>query len=342
MTIRRLLGCLALCLPAATLAAEDQLYNLAGSEMARGRITSMSATAVVVSSTAGDRTFPANQIRNIVFEEDTGEIRTLKNRVVNGQLEQALTEVNAMNLAQVTRPEARADLDYIKAYCMAKLSLQGVGDKVAAGGALVGFIRTHTSSYHLFEAAELTGHVSQAMGRFDVSAQYFSKLAAAPWPDVQMKGKVLEAGALIAQGDFTKAAVKYDEVLGLPNNDAASNRQKVFATIGKAYCTGQAGKPDEGISLVNEVIKEGDSQDLELFGRAYNALGVCHLKAGRKKDAVRAFLHTDLMFNSNADAHAEALYHLSGLWDELQQAERALKARSLLKSRYASTAWANK
>jgi hypothetical protein len=128
----------------------------------------------------------------------------------------------------------------------------------------------------------------------------------------------------------------------MPDADAQAQRQKLFAQLGTAFCSAQSGSPDEGIAVAEAVIKDGDPQDVELFARAYNTLGVCQLKAGRNKEALHAFLHTDVLFFGDSEAHAEALYYLAGLWDKENQSERALEARNLLKSQYGGSVWAQK
>lgn len=327
---------------AATLQADDQVYDLEGRVMATGTVTSTSANEVVISSRTGDRNIPSNQIQRIIYDEDTGETRTIKTRVHSGQIEQALKDFDKVNLAAIQRAELRADMEYYRAYCLAQLALRGSGDKSAAGAALRNFISNQTRSFHLYEASRLMGDVAQAANAHEAAARYYGYLARSPWPGLQMEGAVLTAGSLVAAGKFQEAAAKYDEVLAKPNDDPASLRQKKFAEVGKAYCLGQAGQSQQAISMLNKIIKEENSQDGDLFGRAYNALGVSHLAAGNKKEALRAFLHTSLMFTSDSNVHAESLYHLAKLWEDLDESERALKTRALLKSRYASTSWANK
>jgi hypothetical protein len=117
---------------------------------------------------------------------------------------------------------------------------------------------------------------------------------------------------------------------------------KEFAALGRAVCLSEAGKPDEGVAEAEKIITNGDSRDGELFARAYNALGYCHLKAGRTKDALLAYLHVDLMFYQDPAQHAEALYFLRGLWKDVDKTEQSLKARTLLKQRYPGSVWASK
>ena len=53
-----------------------------------------------------------------------------------------------------------------------------------------------------------------------------------------------------------------------------------------------------------------------------------------------AFLHVDVLYYSDADAHAEALANLAELWNTLQQTERAVRARRTLDEQYPSSPFA--
>ena len=324
------------------MSADDKVYDMEGRVLASGTITSTSANEVVISSASGERRVPANEIQKVVYDEDTGETRTVKTRVHGGQIEQAIEDLKKVDVAKIQRAELRADMEFYKAYCLGKLALQGTGDKNAAGAALANFISTQNRSFHLYEASRLMGDVAQSVNRSETAARYYGYLSRSPWPSLQMEGAVLTAGALAAAEKFTEAAAKYDEVIAKPNNDPSSLRQKKFAQLGKAYCLGKGGAPEQGIQIANQIIKDENPQDGELFGRAYNALGVCQLAAGKNKEALRAFLHTSLMFTADPNVHAESLYHLAKLWEQLDESERALQTRALLKSRYATTTWATK
>ena len=80
----------------------------------------------------------------------------------------------------------------------------------------------------------------------------------------------------------------------------------------------------------------------DLFARVYNARGAAFRQADQPKDAVLAYLHTDKLFNQNEDAHAEALYYLSQLWEQLNKSDRAKQDRQLLRTRYGDSVWAKK
>ena len=117
--------------------------------------------------------------------------------------------------------------------------------------------------------------------------------------------------------------------------------EKLLAQAGKASCLAGTGSPDEGIKTAEDIIaKNSPENNAELFGRTYNALGACYLKLKKPQDALMAYLHTDVLFYSNPEVHAEALYNLSKLWLALKKQDRADSARNLLTDRYAGSVWA--
>jgi tetratricopeptide (TPR) repeat protein len=179
-----------------------------------------------------------------------------------------------------------------------------------------------------------------ALGKFAGAVKYYGVLARAPWPDVQMHGALLEARAYRSDGQNDQALRKYDEVINIQLSTAEANRQRNLALVGRAACQAEMGQAADAIASIEKVIQENDSQDTELFGQAYNALGACHRHMKQTQAALEAYLHVDLLFYQDEDDHAEALYYLSELWDQVKKPERAMAARSLLKSRYPGSRWA--
>jgi tetratricopeptide (TPR) repeat protein len=145
--------------------------------------------------------------------------------------------------------------------------------------------------------------------------------------------------ALIAQKKFDEASQQFSDVLAIDLSTAEANREKLFASIGKAQCVAELGKPDEGIAALQDLIARNDPTDGVLFGRIYNALGKCYLKVNKPKDARDAFLHTEMLFPNDTNAHAESLYHLSKLWSDLNKSDRAVAARNTLRERYPGSIW---
>jgi tetratricopeptide (TPR) repeat protein len=178
-------------------------------------------------------------------------------------------------------------------------------------------------------------------GGYESAAKHYGLLAAAPWPEHQMRAALSGAKAQIALGRYEEALQQYESVLNSSlDTPPEAARQKRFAVVGKSVCLAKAGRQEEGLKLVQQVIVENEPTDTQLFGRAYNALGACYQAAERPKDALLAYLHVDLLFPGDPDIHAEALYHLSRLWAAVNKSDRAVRARSLLQSRYPGSLWA--
>ena len=85
-----------------------------------------------------------------------------------------------------------------------------------------------------------------------------------------------------------------------------------------------------------------DPGDMTLFGNAYNALGHRYSKDGQTKAALLAFLHTDVLYQRDAEIHAEALFHLVKLWQNDQKPGQSIEARKILTTKYRNTFWGNK
>ena len=146
----------------------------------------------------------------------------------------------------------------------------------------------------------------------------------------------------MAAGKYPEALAKFEQVISTGAATNEGNEQRLFATIGKAECLAATGQAAAGIKLLEEIIDNQDSSDAKLFGRAYNALGACYAKSSKPKEAVLAYLHTDLLFNSDSETHAEALYRLSKLWGDINQPDRAKRVREALQNNYPDSRWATR
>lgn len=319
----------------------DQIVPFHGSPSS-GKVVEMSTTEVKLETRGKVNNFAVNEIRRIQYAEDVPELRRAREDAGSGQFEQALDAIKRVDAASVSRDLVIADVEYYTALCQGRIALTGGGDKAAATATMLEFVKKNPNSYHFFEAAQLLGDLSMTVENYDSALRYYGAIAKAPWPDYVQRAALLEAGAMAAAGKYAEAKTRYESVAASPLDTPDAVRSKSFATIGLAVCQSEAGAPDQGIAAVNEVIAKNDPQDTELFGTAYNALGKCHLKANRPKEALLAYLHTDLLFYAKPELHAEALYNLSKLWAALNKSDRAQNARNTLVERYAGSVWAKK
>jgi tetratricopeptide (TPR) repeat protein len=334
------LGCLA------TASAEDQIYRKGmGSE--RGLVTEMSKTEVTLSMGGVKRQFPANEIQRITFEGEPSDLSQARTTILStANYKVALDDLKKIDLKKVdVRLEmVKQEVDFYRALCQAHLALTEGGEKMAAEAALRQFCTDHKESFHFYPAAELAGDVAAAAGRFVDAAKYYNAVAGAPWDETRIRASVALARMLSAQGKFSEALEKYDAV-AKDVDTPETGPLKQQAVVGRAVCLAETGKPDEAIALIVDpkgVIATNDPKDSKLMARAYNALGTAYAKANKKKDAILAFLHTDLLYFQDPDAHAEALYNLATLFQETNKSDRSIEARNTLKQRYAGSVWETK
>jgi len=329
----------ALSVPAVARAQNDQVFGKSGTPT-RGTITAVSPTKVTIQATGASLEFDTKDILKVTFGDEPAEIRTGRDRALAGQYEDCLDELKKVDTSAINNDVIRQEVGYYAAYCQGHLALSGGGDKTAAADLMKSFIGQNRGTFHFYEGGELLGDLNFASGEFTQAATFYGLIANAPWPEYQLRAKVLQARSQAAAGSYAEALPVFEEVLSSGLNTPEAAEQKLQATVGRAVCLAATDRADEGIKIVQDLIAKNDPNDANLYGRAYNALGACYEKAGKTKEALLAYLHTDVLYFTNRQAHAEALYHLSKLWDQVNKADRAVKARSLLQSRYPGSRWA--
>ena len=271
--------------------------------------TQTTKTELAIDDKGTVRRIPVNEIKRVTFTDDPKELSSGRDSVLTGQLEAGYDTLRKVDAAAIKREIVKADLQFYLAYCQGKLALTGGGDKAAAATAMLNFVKTYPNSFHFFEAAEVLGDLASSLQSYDSAVKYYGAIATqAPWPDYKLRGAVLEARAYLQQENYAEAKSRFDQVVASTVDTPEATQQKLMAQAGQAVCAAGLGNADEAIKLAEDIISKHSPEDNnELFGRAYNAQGTAYLKAGKQKEALIAFLHTDVLFYSHPEVHAEAL-----------------------------------
>ena len=282
-----------------------------------------------------------NQIKSIAFEGEPAELAQARVNVANGAFAKAQQLLEKIDIGQVRRDLIKQDVEFYQAYVAAKLAESGEGEIVDAGRKLNAFVKSYPNSFHYLEASEVMGDLLMVSGRFENAQKQYAELAKAPWPDYKMRAAVAtgrsSAGSKQTSRSDSSSSIR---PWRMADDGADAQNQKLAATLGKAVSLAETGKLDEAVGMIEKIIQDADPQQKELHARAYNALGTCYEKANKTKDALFAFLHVDVLYNTVPEAHAEALFHLTPLWKAIGQDERSREARELLQQRYAGSRWA--
>jgi tetratricopeptide (TPR) repeat protein len=328
--------------PATALAQLDTLLLRGQPVPKKGLVKEITKDKVTMETNGVAQSFDVNQIVRLNFDEEPIELNNARNAIAQRKYDLAAGELKKLDGKPQKNKNVAADIAFFKAYCQAKLALTAGGDKAAAITKMLDWARANANNFHFYESAEILGDLAVAAGQSADATRYYGTLSAAPWPDYQLKGNIAVGRALMAEKKFTEALEKFEAVVASSESSPEAAAQKRLATTGKAVCLAETGKSDEGIALLQAIIKDNNpEEDKVLFARTYNALGNCYLKQNKTKEALQAFLFTDILFDIDADAHAEALYHLSKLWADVNKTERATQAKATLKDRYGGSVWAS-
>jgi tetratricopeptide (TPR) repeat protein len=308
------------------------------------KIVSTSPLTVEITQGANSehKEIPVDQIDVIYYSEEPVSLKNAKNNILGGHYEEALNMLSRLKTDTISRKELREDIDYYTALSSAHLAIDGSGKIADAGRLMIAFAKNYPDSYHYFQACEVVGDLLVANRSFAQAEEYYAKLAKAPWPDYQMRAGTAIGRALLAQGKNSAALDAFEKVLANPADDALSQVQSQAAKLGKAAVLVAMKKNAEAVDLINSILNQADPDDADNMARAYNILGNALRQQGKTKEAILAFLHVDLLYPSLPDAHAEALWNLARLWDDLHKTDRAARARQVLEQQYKNSPWAQK
>ena len=315
--------------------AKDYVYSVTGAAPISGKIASISADEVKISTKGNVQSIPVDQIAKLKFSDDPSGMSGLRSAMEAGQLEKAKSLLTSIQ--PKGRPYIRQELDFARCYIQARLALQGTGSVTDAARQMGGFLKSNPTSFYFYRGCESMGDLAMSLGKYSSAAKYYAKLSKSSSAPTKARGDLLQGDALLREGNADQALAMYQRV-----TKSSDLRLRAMGQIGVATCDIERGQANAAIKLLEEVIAKNDSKDVELFARAYNSLGKAYLATGNTDAALESYLHTDLLFYRDLDRHAEALFHLAQLWTSKNKPTEATRARNTLKSSYSGSQWAQK
>ena len=211
-----------------------------------------------------------------------------------------------------------------------------------AGTELGNFLTTHSKSFHVYPASQVYAKLCLAIDRFDLAKEKLAAATKSGWPAQELLGHIELGKIALIEKDYAKALEFFKAAGEVDSSDEATVSLKQIASCRQAQAEAMTGDPAKSIADIKAIIEKENNDDKMLFSNAYNALAHCHLKAGDKKSALLAFLHTQLLFTGQPDTHSEALFHLTQLWNDLNYPDRAAEAQRSLRSSYRNTYYGSK
>jgi hypothetical protein len=312
--------------------------------VASGSIQEESAKGITVRliKPAESKLIPATDVREVEYQVPTAlriEFRSpfaKEERAIQEPKEdarkklqgEALAEYRALLPRLAESKHAQRYVQFRTARLLAAQADEGTEPADPAIKALVQFKAEHPNSWEIVPCTRLLGRLQAGKG--DLAAAQKTYEAAANRTDVppefrqECQLRVVEA--LLAARQHAEAEKRLQGLAGgLAKDDPQAARVQVYL----AKCQIVAGKGAEAEAQLRAIL--GGAADGLTKGPACNTLAEYYRQGNRPEDAFWLYLWVDVLYNQDREAHAEALYHLSKLFQQVKNdAARAQECQERL------------
>jgi tetratricopeptide (TPR) repeat protein len=299
-----------------------------------GQVQSESPTEVVVQLGASTISVPTDQIVSIRYDGQTATFQLAESRESAGQLAEAADLFKKAATETAGRPYPLQAALFREARVLGDLALVEPERMKEARDKLNQFLRTYAHSRHLVAARETLARLQIHAGDFAGADATIAELA--KFPKAGDRAAVLRTKVLARQGKHNDAIAELDRLI--TSSQKGSERQRA-AMLAKAENLAGMKKFKEAETLVREVIQANPPEDAAAQAPAYNTLGDCLRAANRPKEALIAYLHTDMLYSKDKEEHPRALHEISAMFRLLKQDARADEFAQRLKQEYPRSAW---
>lgn len=296
----------------------------------QGQVTSETATEVKIKVGGNEQSVPVDQIDSITYDNAGANFALAESRANSG------LDSEAADLYQKAITEAKGKTyieraaQFGRARSLVELAIVDRAKAPEATAALEALTKNAASTRQLGPALLLLIRMHLAQGDTDAASAALNDLTTrVPWAADRVG--VLKARVLAKKGEHDAAITALDGVIAGAAKDSAAAREALLA---KAESLAATKKFSDAEAVVRQVIEQANPEDATIQAQAYNTLGDCLRVAGRPKDALRAYLRTDILYSSAKDEHARALANIVELWNELKQNERAATVLEQLRQQY--------
>ncbi|MEO6807816.1 MAG: tetratricopeptide repeat protein [Isosphaeraceae bacterium] len=291
----------------------------------RGSIESESPTVVKI----GGQSIPVEQIEAIAYEGQPGAVPLAEAAEKGGSLNSAADLYKKAAEGAGIKPYIVQMVLFNHARILAE---QGAGSPAKANeaiAALESYLKTYPQSRHLGPALAALANLQLQKGDADAAEKSVTAMAKVAW--IAGRAAILKTEVMARRGQYDQAVATLDQLIASAPKDSTQARD---AKLAKAKNLAALKKFDQAETLVKEVIKQSPPEAAETQAVAHNTLGDCLRAANRPKDALFAYLQTDILYDNNKEEHARALSEIAQLWSVLKQDGRAAETTERLKQLY--------
>jgi tetratricopeptide (TPR) repeat protein len=277
---------------------------------------------------------PNEVIQSIRYDGQTANYQMAETRESSGMLAEAAELYKKAATESTTRPLARQSALFHEASVLADIALSEPDRMSDAKAALTKFIKDYPAGRQIIPAREALFRLQLNSG--DLTGAEATVADLSRLPKTTERAAVLKTKLLAKQGKFGESIEELDRLIASAPKGSARLRA---AQLSKAESLAGLKKFAEAETLAREVILANPAEDAASQAPAYNTLGDCLRAANRPKDALRAYLHTDLLYSKEKVEHPKALYQISALFRQLKQDARADEFAQRLKQEYPRSPW---
>jgi tetratricopeptide (TPR) repeat protein len=303
----------------------------------RGQVQSESPNEVVVLLGATQTSVPTDQIQSIRYDGQSASFALAEARESSGQLAESAELFRKAAAESAGKPFPYQAALYREAAVLTDLALIEPDRSKDARDKLAKFIAAYPSSRQIAGARACLARLQLLANDFNGAEATIAELA--KLPRGAERATLLRTKLLAKQGKHAAAITELDRLIaGFPKG---SPRHRA-AQLAKAESLAGLKQFKEAEGLLREVIQASPPEDASAQAPAYNTLGDCLRAANRPKDALVAYLHTDLLYSKDKEEHPRALHQIAELFRELKQDGRASEFAQRLKQEYPRSPWATR
>ena len=313
----------------------DATTKGAAGGLVRGTVTSESPTKVEVKLGNTVTSIPTNEIVSITYDNDPASLEQAKLKEAANSLAEAADLYKKAAAEAAAKPFIAEDAAFGQARVTTELALTDPSRTAEATSLLESFSRNYKNGRHIGPALESLAKLQIAKENFQGVEQTLAQLSKLPGGDD--RASIYRIKILTRKGSLDQAVTELDKVIAATPEGSVKKRD---AQLAKAESLVALKKFADAEALLKGVIKGSGPEDATTQAAAHNALGDCLRAAGRPKEALYAYLHTDLLFSKEKGEHARALAQIAQLWKDpqLNRPDRAEEVLERLKQEYPRSA----
>ncbi|MDO4570077.1 MAG: hypothetical protein Q4D38_06830 [Planctomycetia bacterium] len=313
----------------------DRVFRYSTENAPLVTVTATSPDTVTIDRNGMEEVIPVDDVKQIVYDGEPSQFGTAREMMSNGQNEDARDLLRNVKDNILNSEFQKQERDYLLAMACVRIAYSG-GDVSLrdAAGMLNTYLKKHTRSFHTYELTLLLGNIAVQMKNWKVAEGAFSTLAKSENMGYKARAYDGIGKVCIALGRGNDALKAYTEMRRIVTDSIEGELQAellVACQLGQARADVANKNYEEAEKKCEEVLKKISRTDTVMNANAYNTLGsALEKQRGKAKDAMLAYMHTFLLYNTDPLTRFEALEKLIALAEKEGDTTRATQLRGYM------------